>query len=431
MNYQQATFVFLIKLGTLVFSFGVSAAMARVVDPKNLGEYFLVFSIVNFLVLFSQIGINQWVVRELSKNLSRQDRQAARNNLINSLLIVLLVSFFISLFVVFFINILININIFGGSELKNIMGFMVIWIIAGAMQSIIAEILRGYNLVVPATAFTGLSSSIILLSIIILSFVNIVTIKNSADLIYYTALSILMSLFLVFYILNTKVKINYRPHIFKFKKILTESMPFFFALLAIFLFEQIDLWVLGLLSSSEEVGYYGVALRLVRLIMFGLVVMNAFLPSNIARLYAQGNIEKLNKIMQQTTFIMLMLGLAVFVFYFNYGKYLLKILFGQEYVQAYSLLIILAVGQVINTVTGANAVLLAMTGYQKVLLKVTIDMLILKIILLVIAVYYFEAAGAAFVTSFILALYNIILLVKCKNKAGVILLKLPALKFRD
>jgi len=98
------------------------------------------------------------------------------------------------------------------------------------------------------------------------------------------------------------------------------------------------------------------------------------------------------------------------------GKPLLVFLFGKEYEASYLPLVILCIGQLVNTATGSVGILLAMTGRQAVFTKVILVSAILNLFLSVPFVMYFDTLGAAIVYSSLMAIQNIYLVFYVKSR---------------
>jgi len=93
------------------------------------------------------------------------------------------------------------------------------------------------------------------------------------------------------------------------------------------------------------------------------------------------------------------LGLCPFVVLMLFPRETLIVLFGADYEAGQTALMILAVGQLINSATGSNGPLLVMTGHQKPWLWLSASALVANIVLCFILIPLFGIAGAAIGTS--------------------------------
>jgi O-antigen/teichoic acid export membrane protein len=199
---------------------------------------------------------------------------------------------------------------------------------------------------------------------------------------------------------------------------LSESAPLMVISLAQVLMTNMDILLLAFLLGNESVAIYSVASRVAMLIGFPLVAANSIIPSKIAKLYEKNEYEKLNAFLKQIVFkisIVSLVGLIIFLFL---GGYVLS-MFGELYVDAYPLLLILAFGQFINVLLGPVGFLLNMTGYQNITVKVILYIIFFGFILSYFFISFFGVYGAAFSTATIMIFWNTVLAIFAKKKTGI------------
>jgi O-antigen/teichoic acid export membrane protein len=93
-------------------------------------------------------------------------------------------------------------------------------------------------------------------------------------------------------------------------------------------------------------------------------------------------------------------------------------LFGEEFVEAWILLVILSVGQLVNLMTGSVAFLLMMTGHEKLHLFINIIAAVLSVFLSISLIPFFGALGAALSSAIPLILVNLLRTYYVKKKLG-------------
>ncbi|MGB6451680.1 MAG: oligosaccharide flippase family protein [Steroidobacteraceae bacterium] len=122
--------------------------------------------------------------------------------------------------------------------------------------------------------------------------------------------------------------------------------------------------VIGAFLGAKRVGPYYAAVQLAGFASFGFTAINTILAPMIAEYHAAGRHKLLAELMRtaaRITFLsttVLSLGLAVF------GRHLLT-LFGPGFAVAYAPLLILLLGEWLNTCAGSVGYLLIMTRFQK------------------------------------------------------------------
>jgi O-antigen/teichoic acid export membrane protein len=143
------------------------------------------------------------------------------------------------------------------------------------------------------------------------------------------------------------------------------SIPFFLNKELNALNAQVDTLLLGAMTGADSVALYVAALRGTQLIGVLLNSVNVALAPNIAHLFVEKDKTQLQRILTQSARFALAGALPLTLLLIVFGKSFLDI-FGSEFTGAYTALVILSVGQLINVVTGPTGVLLMMTNYERV-----------------------------------------------------------------
>jgi O-antigen/teichoic acid export membrane protein len=151
---------------------------------------------------------------------------------------------------------------------------------------------------------------------------------------------------------------------------------------------------LGLLLSPAATGSFFAAFKTSLLLNFFLLAANIVSAPHISRLWAQGHRVKLQKLCMAVSLGAFAPTAMLFVVFVFFGDHILG-LFGESYTEAYTVLIILALGQLINTACGQTGVLLSMTGNERRLLKYVVLSNLISVALLFTGVPIFGAVFGA------------------------------------
>jgi len=122
---------------------------------------------------------------------------------------------------------------------------------------------------------------------------------------------------------------------------------------------------LGILANSIQVGIFQVANHASMIASIVLQISNWVLAPRFAKLYAEGELKKLQKLITINIRLVFLFNLLITIFFIIFGRWLLIIFFGQESQEAFIPLLILLIGQTINSTTGSVPYLLNMTGHEK------------------------------------------------------------------
>jgi len=161
---------------------------------------------------------------------------------------------------------------------------------------------------------------------------------------------------------------------------------------------QTDVIMLGWFDSAENVGIYRISLQGAQLSAFGIAVTNMVAMPYMSKFSHSKNINSLKKLAKQSARAAFLIAtLSTMVFYI-YGELIIKLVFGENYINAYYPLLLLSVGQVIHAGMGAGGTILNMSGYEKGTLITLVFSGILNVILNYIFIPLWGIEGAALAT---------------------------------
>ena len=127
---------------------------------------------------------------------------------------------------------------------------------------------------------------------------------------------------------------------------------------------QADLLVVGALLTKSDTGLYGAASQLATLVAFGASAVMVIAQPMIADLFARKEIDALRRVSMQIIKLTLLASLPVFLVVVVFGRNLLH-LYGQPFMEAYPVLVVLAIAQLIAAVVGMLlGYLFTMTSHQ-------------------------------------------------------------------
>lgn len=177
--------------------------------------------------------------------------------------------------------------------------------------------------------------------------------------------------------------------------------------------------VLGIFQDAGDVGIYRVVLYGGTLAVFGLQALSIVVAPYIARLYTEGNIEKLQLVATYTARGSLVMSLPVaFVFIF-WGGDVLAFAFGEEFRAGHAAIGIVALGQLVNASVGSVVYVLNMTGFERDAAKGVGVAAICSLILNILLIPYFGLIGAAIAQTATLCIWNVLLWFYARSRVGI------------
>ena len=176
---------------------------------------------------------------------------------------------------------------------------------------------------------------------------------------------------------------------------------------------QIDTLMLGLLGTTQQVGYYGVALKVS---LVGAKIITAFavvFTPVIADLWHRGKIEELQQLYTTVSRWIFMLSFPLFIIMLLYSDAMMKI-FGKGFVAGSMALVILAAGQLMSASTGAAGIMVLMSGRSKLELMNVSVTLGVDTLLCYLLIPRYGVTGAAVANMASLGIVNLMRIVEIK-----------------
>lgn len=171
------------------------------------------------------------------------------------------------------------------------------------------------------------------------------------------------------------------------------------SLVYLLLSQQADIVVVGSLVGTREAGYYAAASQVATLIMLGISAVNQFAAPMLAEFHDRRGDPRLRRILARTTLLNAALSLPMIVVVVALGPWLLG-LFGPSFAAAYPVIVVLAVGNVVNALWGALwGDLLSMAGLQNEAAAVVVAVTILNVVLTLVLTPTLGILGAACATT--------------------------------
>lgn len=176
---------------------------------------------------------------------------------------------------------------------------------------------------------------------------------------------------------------------------LASSIPMALADAVQTLQQQLSVLVLGLVAAPAVVGLFRVSISSLPVLAVPITVVNLVVLPMFARLHAEGDDARLQKLVTATALIrfagVLLLALPLIVA----AGPLLGLVFGKGYVPAADTLRILAIGMTLNSAFGPNAALLNMTGHERRVTRAVSTSLAINIGVMAILAPRWGGPGAA------------------------------------
>ena len=210
--------------------------------------------------------------------------------------------------------------------------------------------------------------------------------------------------------------INFNNHEFKYFMFSMIPVSIFFAVTP-----QIANFSLGILSNMKEAGLYNAALKIANIGLLVSVAINTNFAPFVSALKENNKIDELILLFRKITVIMNILIIYLSAVFILNGKEIL-FLFGNEFTNAYLVLVILFLRLVLDSFFGPVGLMITMGGYGKLTLILIIINFLSTLIFCYLFIPLWGAKGAAIALLLSTFLTQLITAIKVKEKYKIKLL---------
>lgn len=411
---------FAAKIVTSLLTVCLTAIVARIITPSDLGTFFLCFSVITFLSLIARFGLDQVAVRLVSENITIGNFSCVKPIVLKVLLLNSLFLLIISLILLLGAADWLTSSFFKNSLMANIPELLILWLIVITLQLLIPDIFRGFrdfrlaSLFQGTTIFGSALTGTVVGSILIFIWIcyGAISLPNLIKIIVLAGSSgVLVSCLLLIKKLQTlPAGSSVIPSI----ELLQIGGPILIINLSMFALMQVDIWVIGALRPEAELALYGAATRIIKLITIPLIVVNEVVAPVIAELNVQSEKQKLERTLRGAASIASVPAILAIILLFMFGGPIMSILFGEFYGQGAFILCILGTGQVVNVWAGSCGYTLIMTGHHKTMMFITVASGVVATLGCIMVAENHGAEGVAAMASLAMIVQNIAMLLSVK-----------------
>lgn len=397
----------------------VTILIARVLQPERFGLYAFVVSLATMVSVPPTIGLRQVLARETAYATAREDTGLLPALWLWAIGWSLVISLVLAL------------GLAGWALIGPVSPDLRMPLLAGALlllclpaPQLLAGILQGLGHVITALTPEALVRPGALLVMIALIWagigflpatVTVFLLAFAAALLVETAVIALLFLWRSGYRAHHPPKGQYELP----RRAISLSALSFGAITSLHLInDNLDILMLGLLTEARDTGLYRGATVLSQLVVFGLGVVNYVILPRIAGLHARGDRAGLQRLVTKSARIISVLAAIGLVVIVVAGRPLLSLLFSPEFAEAHTALIILALGQFANALFGPVALVLNMTGHERLTLIGVLVAVGLNGVLNLALIPNYGIEGAAIASASALILWNVTLAIFLRRKVG-------------
>lgn len=402
----------------------LNAFLAKTLSPEDVGHFFVAFSVVSAAALLGLAGTNHAAVRFVATARLESNARGVFRTVLRVLLVgaagLLAAGLAVHLGAAF----LFSERLFGAPRLAEMGILLAAWIVFAGIQLLVAEAFRGLGQIPPASAFGGgqvggaagmtLAIAMIFAWYLVAGPAGLVQIF-SLIVVAFAMVAAVGIAFLLSRALHAAAD-GARPGL------VWQSAPlgaFMLVTVSQYLFQQADLWVVGIATSVPELAVYGSASRLVFIVALPLMVLNGVLPTIIVRRYHGKDLLRLEQILRASASLAALVTVAVLAAFAIGGEWLLTRLFTADYADGVRILIILGAGRLVSALAGSCSLTLMMTGHQRVVMSWNLVCGIGCVAVAFPVARFAGPDGVAWVFASVMAIQNVVMAMVVRRRLGI------------
>lgn len=391
----------IIRAGVMGIQFLVSFLIALAAGPLGAGIYGIYNAWLAIFTGVAGMGSYTHAMRTVSVLSARSEGRSIRIYLESLVWLVLKVCLVVSLGLLLFSDPLAE-RFLGNEQLQYVIIAAAIGGVFTIVLKIGAESLKGLGLVNKALALEwGLlpSAMVLTLTVFILAYDAVdMRLLLLLRTLYICAVTLLLYISLsraIRNLVNTKQS--------ETRTTVRTLTPFWGSEITIVWFMNIPLLVLPYFVSTEEIGIFSIAQKLILTVTSALVVLSSIFGPKLARAYDAGDRSKLKRLLLQTQVISGLIYLPIFVLFLFAPVWVLG-WFGADFEKGANLLIFMACGQLISALCGLGDYALHMMHRERWFLIINIFSSVLMAVSCITLTHLQGVEGAAVAVAVSLAI---------------------------
>ncbi|GIW61109.1 MAG: flippase [Patescibacteria group bacterium] len=396
-----------LKIASVFLAFLLSVILARYLGPEGYGVYSFAYAMMMILAIPSMSGMPALMVRETARLRANGNcgavtsawRWGIKVSICVSIVIIFIFYLAVSIWDTIFLN-----------EVKIAVYWGILTIPLLALMHITGAVIRGMGGVVKGQ----MPDMIVRPGMLIITVVGAIILNfeaRSYNVMQMHAVSVFVAAGLAYIMLKdmlvSKARIIIDPLIRR--QWLKSLLPLGLIASMGIVMQYIDLIMIGTLVNNYDVGIYRVSVQLAMLASFGLQAVNMAFAPYYARYYEKKEFSQIRYVAVLSARFVFVLNIVVVALYFAWGKQIIEIIYGSEYIQAYGPLMLLLIGQGANAFFGSVGNVLNMSGREMYTLRGMLVGVIVNVVLNVLLITRMGVLGAAVASVTAMLLWNYIM----------------------
>lgn len=426
MNYTKravkgASVTFVMGFLAAVVAYMTRIILARTLGPQDYGLFSSILTFILFFLFFRDLGLNQSVVRYVSKYLVDNDKSKIKTTIF-SVLSLKIVSSFVFITIIFFLSKYLAANYFSDQRASLALNLFIFYIIFSIFFILQKGTFQGFQRMFLFSSVEFVKNLTFLVLVLLFFWKGY---KFFSPILAYSLVSVIIFIFYLPSVYRIFPFLRYKITSFSSitKKVFLFGAPLFLNSIAAKFIGYTDTLILTYSGTLSEVGIYNVVLpSALILLYFGRAVSSIAFPMS-SELWARKDMKRLRegvRIIQKYSFVVMVPIIFTLVIY---SRFFITLFFGREYASGTLAFQILLVGMLLFTVAMVNNSIISAIGKPKTVAGITISAAILNVILNLVLIPSFGILGAALATTLS---YTLILIISTYMINKNLQIKFPA-----
>ena len=409
--------VFCIQGFALVSSLATSLLITNLLGAAAYGTFSYGFSWVNLLAAFSCMGYEQLALKEIPAYRAQNRSDLIRGYFKHSMRMVIIVSVLVSI-------VLFSISWF----LKQPPDEMLrkgLWLAIPALPAIALinlrlSWLRSFHFNAQSQLPDKVIRPAIFLLTLIIGYWLLKDTMNVWHIILFSVGSIVVALVAGNYFVRKKIMVVMPviPPVYQRWQWTGIALSLLLVNGIYYYLSQLQILALGAFKGAVDTGVFAIAARLSDLEGYMLFAMNVVLAPLISKLFAENNLQELQRVITNSLRIGFLISLPLIISFLFFPVFFLGF-FGDEFGRGKFALIMLTISQVVNFATGSVGYLLTMTGHQRTAIQLLVLCALLTTVLSVLLIPDYGVNGAAIAAATNNIVLNVLMAIAVRRKIGI------------
>lgn len=403
------------RIITAILNLIASVVIARFYGADALGVLAVITSIFSFVIIFSVMGTNTSILRLIPEHITTYSFTSAFKVFRKVQFLVATLSVILGV-ALFFLSDVLAEKILSKPYLSPLLMISSCFVLFKSLLDLNMEAIRGLKLIKIYAVMQAVPAFFLLIFLL----AGLTTGASTNTPIYAQlaawAVAAALAIGLANYGFKGRMKPGDNIRETTIKEITAISFPMLMTASMYFLIGQVSIVILGIFQTEADVGYYSVATRLATLTVFILGAINTMAAPRFSELFHAGKMEELFRVAKKSTKLIFWTTTPILIFLIVLGRPLLAFVFGAEYTAAYPAMVLLVLGQFVNSISGSTGYFMSMTGNQNAFMKIVLVSAAISVIGNLSLIPLFGSTGAALSSLLSIALLNIAILAFMKRK---------------